>query len=102
MWGRASHRVFVAIADVRLRPGAEGDFAGAFVESNAELSRCEGFVGRRLLKSGDGSFSIVVEHDSRETFERMRRSDAHARWHGRLAGYMVDPPSPRFFQVVAQ
>lgn len=94
--------MFVAIADVRLKAGAEEEFARSFAEANAELSECEGFVGRRLLKSGDGSLRIIVEHDSRETFEGMHRSDAHARWHEKMTSYMEQPPQPKFFQVIAQ
>ncbi len=94
--------MFVAIVDVRLKQGAEDDFARSFSDANAELSGCEGFVQRRLLKSGDGSFRIIVEHDSRDTFERMHQSGVHAKWHGKMISYMAEPPSPRFFQVVVQ
>lgn len=95
--------MFVAIVDIRLRPGADEDgFVRLFSDANAELSGCEGFVSRRLLRSGDGSLRVVVEHDSRETFERMHRTDVHARWHQRMTSHMAEPPSPRFFQVVAQ
>lgn len=93
--------MFVAIADISLRPGVEDEFVRSFSDANAEMSGCEGFVSRRLLKSGDGSFRIVVEHDSRETFERMHQSDVHAKWHATMTSYMERPPSPRFFRVVA-
>ncbi len=94
--------MFVAIAEVYLKDGAEGDFVGSFADANAELSECEGFVGRRLLKSGDGSFRILVEHDSRETFERMHQGDIHAKWHKVMISHMARAPSPRFYTVVAQ
>jgi len=94
--------MFVAMADIRLKPGVEEDFARSFSNANAELSRCEGFAGRRLLKSGDGSYRVVVEHDSRDTFEKMRQSGVHAKWHDEMTSFMAQAPSPRFFQVVAQ
>jgi len=93
--------MFVAIADISLRPGAEDEFVRSFSDANADLSGCAGFVARRLLKSGDGSFKVIVEHDSRETFEKMHQSDVHSKWHGIMTTYMERPPSPRFFQVVA-
>ena len=96
--------MFVTIVDVRIKPGLEGDFARSFSDANAELSACDGFVARRLLRADDGppSFRIIVEHDSRETFEAMRRSDAHAKWHSRMTSYMEQAPVPRFFKVVAR
>lgn len=94
--------MFVAMVDVRLKPGAdEGEFARMFADANADLCRCDGFVARRLLKSGDGSLRVVVEHDSRQTFEAMHQTDVHARWHKKLTSYMDGPPSPRFFNVVS-
>ena len=94
--------MFVAIVDIQLKPGVEEDFAKSFANANTDLSQCDGFVNRRLLKSGDGSFRIVVEHDSRDTFEKMHQSDVHAKWHGEMISFMAQMPSPRFFQVVAQ
>ncbi len=94
--------MFVAMVDIKLKAGVEDDFARSFSDANAELSGCEGFIGRRLLRSGDGSLRILVEHDSRDTFEKMHKIDAHARWHGRMTSYMAEAPLPRFFQVVAK
>ena len=94
--------MFVAIVDIRLKQGVEEDFAKSFSCANAELSKCEGFVSRRLLRAGDGSLTIVVEHDSRKTFESMHQSDIHAKWHKEMVSFMVEPPSPRFFQVIAE
>ena len=95
--------MFVAIVDIRVKPGQEGEFERSFSDANAELSACSGFVARRLLRSADGSsLRIIVEHDSRETFEAMHRSDVHAKWHARMTSHMEQAPVPRFFKVVAQ
>ena len=94
--------MFVAIVDIQLKPGVEQDFIKSFTNANADLSQCDGFIGRRLLKSGDGSFRIVVEHTSRDTFEKMHQSDVHTKWHGEMTSFMAQMPSPKFFQVVAQ
>ena len=64
----SSHSMFVMIADVSLKEGAEDDFKSWFSESNKVLSGFPGFVSRRFLKSADGSYRIIVEHESKETF----------------------------------
>ena len=94
--------VFVAIVDIKLKSGVEDDFARSFSDANAELSKCDGFLNRRLLKSGDGSLRIVVEHQTRDTFEKMHQSDIHAKWHEKMTSFMEQMPSPRFYKVVAQ
>ncbi len=94
--------MFIAIVDIQLKPGAEKNFEKSFSDANVELCQCEGFVSRRLLKSGDGSFRIIVEHDSRDTFEKMHQSQIHAKWHKQMTFHMAQMPTPRFYQVVAQ
>ena len=64
----SSHSMFVMIAEVQLKEGAEDDFKSWFSESNKILSNFPGFVSRRFLKSPDGSYRIIVEHESKETF----------------------------------
>ena len=94
--------MFVAIVDIALKPGTEPDFTRAFLDSNKEISKSDGFVCRRLLKSGDGSLRVMVEYDSREEFEKMHQGEIHEKWHKILTSHMSKMPSPRFFQVVAQ
>ena len=60
--------MFVMMADVQLKEGMEEDFKNWFSESNKILSPFPGFVSRRFLKSNDGSYRIIVEHESKETF----------------------------------
>ena len=62
--------MFVMIADVQLKDGAEDDFKSWFSESNKVLSNFPGFVSRKFLKSADGSYRIVVEHESKETLSK--------------------------------
>ena len=69
--------MFVAIVDICLKAGVEDDFTKS-PSANAKLCQCAGFVNRRLLKSGDGSFRIL-EHDSQDTFEKMQ-SAIHVTW----------------------
>lgn len=94
--------MFIAIVDIQLKAGVEDDFAKSFAEANTELGLCEGFQSRRLLKSGDGSYRIIVEHDNRDTFEKMHQTPVHAKWHAQMTAFMSEMPAPRFFKVVAQ
>ncbi len=56
--------MFVMMADIQLKEGAENDFKTLFSESNKVLSPFPGFVSRRFLKSPDGSCRIIVEHEN--------------------------------------
>ena len=40
-----------------------------------------GFVSRRFLKSPDGSYRIIVEHESKDTFIKMHQSPEHEKLH---------------------
>jgi len=60
--------MFVMMADVQLKEGAEDDFKSWFSESNKILSNFPGFVSRRFLKSVDGSYRIIVEHEKQGDF----------------------------------
>ena len=93
--------MFVMMADVELREGAEEGFARWLDESNAELSAFPGFVSRRLLRSADGRHRIVVEHESRETFERMHKRPEHGRLHPAGRSLMASDPARLSFEVVA-
>ena len=52
--------MFIMMADVQLKDGAESDFQTLFSESNKVLSPFPGFVSRRFLKSPDGNYRIIV------------------------------------------
>ena len=66
--------MFVMMADVQLKEGTEDDFKTLFSESNKILSSFPGFVSRRFLKSIDGTYRIIVEHETKETFMTMIQS----------------------------
>ena len=93
--------MFVMMADIRLKDGAEDDFKKWFAESNAVLSGFPGFVSRRFLKSHDGGYRIVVEHESKETFIKMHNSPEHERLHPVGHSFMSGDPVRRTFAVVA-
>ncbi len=98
----SSHSMFVMIADISLKEGAEDDFKSWFSESNKVLSSFPGFVSRRFLKSADGSYRIIVEHESKETFIKMHQSPEHEKLHPKGHSFMSVDPVRKTFTVVAQ
>jgi len=97
-----SHSMFVMIADVSLKEGAEDDFKSWFSESNKVLSSFPGFVSRRFLKSADGSYRIIVEHESKETFIKMHQSPEHEKLHPKGHSFMSADPVRKTFNVAAE
>ena len=97
-----SHNMFVMIADVQLKDGAEDDFKSWFSESNKVLSGFPGFVSRRFLKSGDGSYRIIVEHESKDTFIKMHQSPEHEKIHPKGHSFMSADPVRKTYTVAAE
>ena len=89
--------MFIMMADVQLKEGAEDDFKTLFSESNKVLSPFPGFVSRRFLKSPDGSFRIIVEHETQETFMTMIQSPEHQQFHPKLHSFMSAEPVKKMF-----
>lgn len=93
--------MFIVIADIQLKEGLESDFKEWFSESNKVLSKLDGFIMRRLLKSPDGNYRILVEHQSKDTFEKMHNSEEHAKLHATAITFMEQPPMPKLYTVLA-
>jgi heme-degrading monooxygenase HmoA len=94
--------MFVAInSNIPLKKNAISDFEKWFEESNKEISKSSGFVARRLLKSSDGTYTIMAEWESREQFEKLHSSDTHKRLHQQARSHMEkDPEGPKFYEVI--
>ena len=90
------------MADVQLKDGTEDDFKTLFSESNKILSSFPGFVSRRFLKSIDGTYRIIVEHETRETFMTMIQSPEHQEFHPKLHSFMTIEPVKKLFTVSAE
>ena len=88
--------MFIMMADVQLKEGTENDFKTLFSESNKVLSPFPGFVSRRFLKSPDGSYRIIVEHETQETFMTMIRPE-HQQFHLKLHSFMSTEPVKKMF-----
>lgn len=98
----SSHVMFVMMADIQLKEGAEDEFKNWFSESNKVLSSSPGFVSRKFLKSSDGSYRILVEHESKETFIKMHQSPEHDKVHPMGHSFMVGEPVRKIFTVAAE
>jgi heme-degrading monooxygenase HmoA len=94
--------MFIMMADIQLKEGAEDDFKRWFSESNQVLRNFPGFISRRFLKSGDGSYRIIVEHQSKETFIQMHNSPEHEKLHPAGHSFMSAPPSRKTYTVSAE
>ena len=90
------------MADIQLKEDAEDDFKTLFSESNKILSPFPGFVSRRFLKSNDGSYRIIVEHETKETFMTMIQSPEHQEFHLKLHSFMSVEPVKKIFTVAAE
>ena len=98
----SSECMFVMIADVQLKEGAEEDFKSWFAESNKALCNFPGFVSRKFLKSSDGSYRILVEHESKETFIKMHQSPEHEKIHPAGHSFMSADPQRKTYTVAAE
>ena len=97
-----SRGMFVMMADIQLKEGAEEGFKDWFSESNKALSGFPGFISRRFLKSNDGSYRIIVEHESKETFIKMHQSPEHEKIHPKGHSFMSADPIRKTFTVAAE
>ena len=89
--------MFIMMADIQLKEGVESDFQTLFSESNKVLSSFSGFVSRRFLKSPDGNYRIIVEHETQETFMKMIQSPEHQQFHPKLHSFMSEEPVKKMF-----
>ena len=94
--------MFVMIAEVSLKEGAEDDFKSWLSETNKVLSHFPGFVSRKFLESPDGSYRIIVEHESKETFIKMHQSPEHEKLHPQGHSFMSADPVRKTFTVAAE
>ena len=93
--------MFVIMADVLLKESTESEFKVWFSESNKILSKADGFVSRRLLKSPDGSYRILLQHQSKDTFEKMIDSEEHKKLNTVAVTFMIKSPTRMLYEVLA-
>ena len=91
----------VMIENNMLKKGEEEEFKAWFKESNKVLSNFPGFSSRKFLKSSDGSYRILVEHESKETFSKMHQSPEHEKIHPKGHSFMSADPVRKTYTVAA-
>ena len=94
--------VFIAISDIELKKETMYEFKVWFSESNKIVSRFDGFMSRRLLESPDGKHRIMVIFRDKESFARMHQTQEHSTIHAQAVKFMMRPPMPTFYSVVAE
>lgn len=94
--------MFVVISDIKIKKESLEEFKKWFSEANNVVSKFDGFVSRRLLETKDGAHRVMVEFESLEQFGKMHQSPEHDALHAKAASFMEIPPTPRFYNVVAQ
>jgi len=94
--------MFVVTAEIQIKKDFEGEFKNWITESNAELSKFDGFVRRRLLESHNGKFVILVEFETKQQFETMHKTQDHFRIQSKGHSFMEGPPKPTFYEVISQ
>ena len=90
------------MADIKLKDGVEEDFKTWFAESNKILTKFPGFVSRVFLKSTDGMYRIVVQHESKETFTKMHQSEEHQKIHPTGRAFMSADPARQIFTTIVE
>ena len=78
------------------------DFKRWFSESNQFLSKFEGLISRRLIDSiHDGRYCIIMEHQSRKTFEKMYLSEEYKKLQSEASSsFRVRPLKPSVYNLV--
>ena len=102
MGGFLKFFMFVVVSDIKIKSEAVDDFKKWFSEANQVVSKFDGFVSRRLLETKDGNHRVLVEFESLEKFGKMHQSPEHEQLHSKASSFMESPPSPKFYNVVAQ
>ncbi len=97
-----SNFMFVVTAEIQIKKGSENEFKDWIKESNAELSKFDGFVRRRLLETHNGKHIILVEFETKEKFETMHKTQEHFRIQSKGHSFMEGLPKPTFYEVVSQ
>lgn len=76
------------------------DFRDWFAWSNGQLREIAGLKGRRLLCAPDGSYTVLVEHESATSFAAMHTAQAVSMIHQGLGKILNDGPQTTTYEVV--
>jgi heme-degrading monooxygenase HmoA len=91
------------IADFAVRPGTEDEFAAAYREAVAFVTRTPGFRTARMTRSieSPSRFVLLIEWDSVEAHTvGFRESDGFGEWRRLIGPYFDGPPHVEHFNDV--
>lgn len=83
-----------------IQEGKDEEFRKWFEWSNEVYAGFAGFISRRLLKSKDGTYVGLVEHETEETFMAMHLSPERQKAWERVEPLLQGSPTPTFYTVV--
>ena len=93
--------MFIVIVDIDFKKELESDFRTWFYESNQILSKFKGLISRKLVDSKKGKQCIVVEHQNKETFDKMYQSEEYIRLRSEAESrFQVKTVVPRVYNLV--
>ena len=95
-------QMFIALArfpDVAAQ--IDEEFREWFVWSNEMVTDIAGLKRRRLLRTPEGAYAALVEHDSAETFAAMHTTEAAAQIQSALRRILTKAPEATQYEVVA-
>lgn len=93
--------LFVAVVHFPPVPAErDSDFRRWFAWSNDQLGGSVGLVGRRLLRTSDGAYVGLIEHQSAATFAQMHASPPALAVQQHLHGMLEGRPSADEYEVV--
>ncbi len=98
---KGGERVFVNIIQFpAVKEGKDEEFREWFEWSNKMYAKFDGFISRRLLKSKDGKYVGLVEHETEESFMKMHLSPERQKAWEKVESLLVASPTPTFYTVI--
>jgi len=95
--------MFIAMINFTIKPDRDEEFREWFSRTNREFADHKGLINRRLLKSADsGSYLLMVEHESHETFIAGSSHPDHVKAGEELPPMLAGEPVPHFYEVIIQ
>jgi heme-degrading monooxygenase HmoA len=93
--------MFIAMITFPVKQGKEDEFKEWFSRTNREFAGHSGLINRRLLKPDEkGCYTIMVEHESRETFIAGAGHPGHIKANELIPPMLAGEPVPQFYEVL--
>ena len=83
-----------------VKEGRDEEFRAWFEWSNEVYASFDGFISRRLLRSTEGAYFGLVEHESDETFMAMHLSPERQKAWEKVEPLLQGSPIPTFYDVI--